>query len=588
MNKKARPTIMVLFAITLSMMIIPGYTRGRDAEELSSGKITQESSRLAPMIERFSADKRSLERHYSIAFSENRFSRFETFYWEWQGLLKNMSFSELELDGQVDYVLFQNLLDRELDALKNDRQDARETLPLLPFSEKIIRLVQDLRQMKWVQGKDAAEELNDIRNLAEEAEKKLKTGSFDKMRLRRAVSMLSELRGSLQKWFEFYNGFDPIFTWWTAETYVAAEAALTSYTAALRKTLGEGQPGGAVYAIREPVGRAVLMGELAYEFIPYTPDEILAIGWKEMEWCQKQRLEASRELGFGDDWQKAMEHVKSLHPNPGAQPETIRRMIFEAIDFLEEHDSLTIPPMVKELQRMNMMPLERQQSTPFFTGGEVISVAYPADVVPFERKISTMRGNNPHFSRAVVHHEMVPGHNLQMFMAMRHRTYRRPFSTSFYGEGWPLYWEMRLWDMDFQRSPEDRIGMLFWRMHRCARIIFSMSFHLGEMSVDEAIDLLVDRVGHERVLAEVEVKAHLSGRAYGGRPLAQISYLTGGLQMQALSKEIVESGRMTAKEFHDAVLRENSIPIELLRAKLTGRSLTPDYKAQWRFYEELE
>jgi uncharacterized protein (DUF885 family) len=175
-----------------------------------------------------------------------------------------------------------------------------------------------------------------------------------------------------------------------------------------------------------------------------------------------------------------------------------------------------------------------------------------------------------------------------MFMGMRHRTYRRPFSTSFYGEGWPLYWEMRLWDMDFQRSPEDRIGMLFWRMHRCARIIFSMSYHLGQMSVDEAIDLLVDRVGHERALAEVEVKAHLSGRAYGGRPLAQISYLTGGLQMRALSKEIVESGKMSAKEFHDAVLRENSIPIELLRAKLTGRTLTPDYKAQWRFYEKLE
>jgi len=77
----------------------------------------------------------------------------------------------------------------------------------------------------------------------------------------------------------------------------------------------------------------------------------------------------------------------------------------------------------------------------------------------------------------------------------RHRAYRRPFQTSFYGEGWPLYWEMRLWDMGFARSPEDRIGMLFWRMHRCARIIFSMSYHLGRMSVDEAVDLLVDRVG---------------------------------------------------------------------------------------------
>jgi uncharacterized protein (DUF885 family) len=240
--------------------------------------------------------------------------------------------------------------------------------------------------------------------------------------------------------------------------------------------------------------------------------------------------------------------------------------------------------MVKELIRMEMMSIERQQTTPFFTGGKVISVAYPTNSVPYEQKISTMRGNNPHFSRAVVHHELVPGHNLQGFMAARHKSYRRPFSTSFFGEGWPLYWEMRLWDMGFQRSAEDRIGMLFWRMHRCARIIFSLSFHLGQMTAEQAVDFLVDRIGHERENATVEAKAHLSGRAYGGRPLAQISYLVGGLQMRALSRELVDSGKMTAKAFHDAVLLEGSIPIEMLRAKMIGQKLDPDFTSKWKFY----
>ena len=78
--------------------------------------------------------------------------------------------------------------------------------------------------------------------------------------------------------------------------------------------------------------------------------------------------------------------------------------------------------------------------------------------------------------------------------------------------------------------------------------------------------------------------AHLSGRAYGGRPLAQSSYLIGGLQMRALSRELVDSGKMTAREFHDAVLREGSIPIELLRAKLTGEVLSPDFTSRWKFY----
>ena len=100
------------------------------------------------------------------------------------------------------------------------------------------------------------------------------------------------------------------------------------------------------------------------------------------------------------------------------------------------------------------------------------------------------------------------------------------------------------------------------------------------MSVEECIDLLVDRIGHERDNASAEAKAHLRGRAYGGRPLAQISYLIGGLQIRALSRELVDIGKTTAKEFHDALLRENSIPIELLRAKMTNQDLSPGFVSQ--------
>ena len=119
---------------------------------------------------------------------------------------------------------------------------------------------------------------------------------------------------------------------------------------------------------------------------------------------------------------------------------------------------------------------------------------------------------------------------------------------------------------------------------RCARIIFSLSFHLGQMTVQECIDFLVDRIGHERDNATVEVKAHLSGRAYGGKPLAQISYLVGGLQIRALSRELVDSGKMTAKAFHDAALMEGSIPIELLRAKMINQKLISDFATKWKFY----
>jgi uncharacterized protein (DUF885 family) len=183
-----------------------------------------------------------------------------------------------------------------------------------------------------------------------------------------------------------------------------------------------------------------------------------------------------------------------------------------------------------------------------------------------------------------VFHELIPGHNLQGFMNERYKPYRSIFSTPFSVEGWALYWEMLLWDKGFHATPEERIGALFWRMHRCARIIFSLNYQLEKWTPKQCIDFLVDRVGHERFSAESEVRRSFTG-GYG--PLYQIAYMMGGLQLRALHKEMVESKKMTDKEFHDAFLKENAIPIELFRAMITNQKLSKDFTTQWRFSDNL-
>jgi len=337
--------------------------------------------------------------------------------------LEDFDFDDLSQDGKIDYLLFKNHLVRALDQLQQERSSSKKVSPLVPFAGTIIRLREDLQKMEWIGGPEAAKCLNDIKAQAMKARMSAESdeSGIQKTTARSAAAAIALLREGLKEWFDFYNGYDPLFTWWAAETYKDTAIALREYEQYVREELGGDRPGEQSYAIMEPAGREVLMKELAFEMIPYTPEEILSIGWQELAWCEKERLAATRELGYGDDWQKAIEHVKNECVEPGEQPELIRFMAFEAIDFLEKHDSLTIPPMVKELIRMDMMSIERQQTTPFFTGGEVISVAYPTNAVPYEQKISTMRGNNPHFSRAVVHHELVPGHNLQGFMAARHK-----------------------------------------------------------------------------------------------------------------------------------------------------------------------
>jgi hypothetical protein len=283
---------------------------------------------------------------------------------------------------------------------------------------------------------------------------------------------------------------------------------------------------------------------------------------------------------LGDDWRAALERVKTRHVEPGAQPGMVRDLAREAIAFLRARDLVTIPPLAAEMWRLEMMSPEAQKVSPFFLGGEVIRVAFPTDAMAYDDRQMSMRGNNLHFARATVHHELIPGHHLQGFMTDRYNAHREVFATPFWHEGDALYWEMLLWDLGFPRTPEDRVGMLFWRSHRAARIIFSLSFHLGKMTPQEAVDFLVTRVGHERANAQAEVRRSFNG-SYS--PLYQVAYMLGGLQIRALRQELVTAGRMTDRQFHDAILHGGPMPIELMRARLTATALPRDYTARWRF-----
>jgi uncharacterized protein (DUF885 family) len=143
---------------------------------------------------------------------------------------------------------------------------------------------------------------------------------------------------------------------------------------------------------------------------------------------------------------------------------------------------------------------------------------------------------------------------------------------------------MFLWDHGFQVSPEDRLGALFWRMHRSARIIFSLSFHLGKMTPEQAIEFLVDTVDFERANAEAEVRRSFNG-SYS--PLYQIGYMIGGLQIRALHHELVDSKKMTDREFHDAILQGGPMPITMVRARLTNGPLTRQGAPPWKWANDV-
>ncbi len=574
-----------LFTAIVSMLVaqIPGSAQSGD--QLSA--YNDPPSRLAGVIEKFDSDIGILNRFYSAPTSANRSAKFKDIYNERLALLAGLNFDQLNHDEQVDYVLFRNHLEHELKELARNDAQLAEMASLIPFAKTISDLEDTRRTLKDIDPAKTAALLSDLAKQIAAAQKSFDTPNAAKPKrtvANRAVRTVDGLRRTLRSWYTFYNGYDPVFTWWCESPYKATDDALDKYSKYITEKLVGIKPDDKTTIIGDPIGRDALIEELQFEMIPYTPEQLIEVANKEFAWCEAEMKKASKELGYGDDWKKALEAVKQKYVEPGKQPALIRDLAYQAIEFVEKNDLVTVPKLARDGWRMEMMTPERQLTSPFFLGGETILVSYPTNGMTHEQKMMSMRGNNPHFSHATVHHELIPGHHLQGFMNQRYRNYRGDFRTPFWTEGWALYWEFLLWDMGFNKTPEDKIGALFWRMHRCARIIFSLSFHLEKMTPQECVDFLVDRVGHERDNASAEVRRSFGGD-YG--PLYQLAYMMGGLQFYNLQKELVGSKKMTNKQFHDAILKEGAIPVEMVRAILTKQKLTKDFKTSWRYYPGL-
>ncbi|MCX6539757.1 MAG: DUF885 family protein [Acidobacteria bacterium] len=645
-----------------------------------------------------------------VPLSTNRIARLKRFDVNWQAAVGRLDATKLTVKARTDLEALHNLIRTNLQTLEAETEALAAVMPIVPMATEIVHLAESRIRIEDVNAQQAAAAITGVIRGIGEIRAKLEAGlaaagTADAMRPGRELALrgavvTDALRSITAEWYGFYNGYDPLFTWWMGLPYKHVDEALSRYAAFLRDKVaasdlpstlpapratpippaaavddvpnlpeiialrqdemrdvvarflagtgsGRGGRGGNAAAPVDPKyyvdwlaalktldfdtlsrnaqvdylylkrtseariarasvtlppnpprkidntgiagsarGREGLILDLTEEMIPYTPEQLIALANREFAWCEEEMKKASRQMGLGDEWKKAVEKTKESYVPPGGQPALIRDLLFEAIDYLRAKDLITVPRVASESLHMVMMSPQAQLSNPFFLGGSQIQVSYPTDTMEYEARLQSMRGNNPGFSHATAFHEMIPGHNLVGYLGARFRGYRANLgiNTPFFGEGWPLYWEVTLYDLGFDKTPAQKVGALFWRMHRCARIIFSLKFHMGQWSPQECIDFLVDRVGHERDNATAEVRRSFSGE-YG--PLYQAAYLLGGLQLRGLRKELVDSKHMTNRQFHDEVLRQGSMPIALLRLALTKQTLTRDMNIDWPFYGEL-
>src|SRR4030095_4336982 len=113
-NRVLTTFLIVAFVISSSLSLTSQAQNGRGAKPSVDAPDTSPVSEMRAAIERYTVDRGSLTRSYTVSYSTARRDRFRKFYSDWLFSLAKLNFDSMSQDGKVDYILFKNHLDHEL------------------------------------------------------------------------------------------------------------------------------------------------------------------------------------------------------------------------------------------------------------------------------------------------------------------------------------------------------------------------------------------------------------------------------------------------------------------------------------------
>jgi len=167
-------------------------------------------------------------------------------------------------------------------------------------------------------------------------------------------------------------------------------------------------------------------------------------------------------------------------------------------------------------------------------------------------------------AEALLLHEAVPGHHLQIALAQELQNipeFRKHLWITAYGEGWALYAERLGEEMGFYQDPYSRFGRYRMEILRAARLVVDTGLHELGWTREEAMKFLEDNYGDP---LEVEVDRYLV------LPAQALAYKLGELKILELRQKYEKKlgDRFSIQDFHAAVLHEGCLPLELLEKHL--------------------
>jgi uncharacterized protein (DUF885 family) len=244
--------------------------------------------------------------------------------------------------------------------------------------------------------------------------------------------------------------------------------------------------------------------------------------------------------------------------------------------FLEQNDIITVPEDIAPVTVVETPPFLRsmisgiayQPAGPFDTiqQGYFYVRPIPDDLDRQQLEARYRYVHRRGFKGAVVH-EAYPGHHLQLQIAGRNEDPVRKWQfNNMMIEGWALYCEEMMYHAGLygEEDPRQWLGVLGGIRFRAARIVADVKLHTGQFTYDECVDWMIETLDATSDSEKEYLRKEV--RRYTHSPTYQMSYLMGKREIMALRRaaEQRDGADFSLRAFHDALLREGSIPPTLM------------------------
>ncbi|MFD1257186.1 DUF885 domain-containing protein [Mucilaginibacter terrae] len=298
------------------------------------------------------------------------------------------------------------------------------------------------------------------------------------------------------------------------------------------------------------------------------PEEIYQLGLTEVARIRSQMDSIKNKVEFKGDLKAFFEYMKTDKKfMPYKTPK-------EVLDAFENIHKRMEPNLKKMFNRTPKTPLEIRQTEAFraasasaeYNQGSADGSRPGVFYVPI---LDAGTFNTTSGMESLFLHEAIPGHHYQISLTQENTSlpkFRRFTYDNAYVEGWALYCESLGKELGLYADPYQHMGALGDEMHRAIRLVVDVAIHTKGMTREQAIKYIMDNeaISEQGATAEIERYMAIAGQALG--------YKIGALKIRELrTKAEKELGsKFNLAEFHDEVLKDGSMPLSVLDAKINA------------------